>query len=111
MDSGAREIYIRPYPGPGGRVTVSVNGGVEPRWALNGEVFYKNAAGDRMFSVSTSTTPTLTVGKPSPGFPPPSEQPAPQLRPLFAVVRAYGTRCHRISLRLASDATKKGLSF
>jgi hypothetical protein len=34
-DSGAREIYIRPYPGPGGRVTVSANGGVEPRWAPN----------------------------------------------------------------------------
>ena len=64
-DTGAREIYIRPYPGPGGRVTVSVNGGVEPRWAPNGEVFYRNVAGDRMFSVSTSTTPTLTVGKPS----------------------------------------------
>ena len=65
MDSGAREIYIRPYPGPGGRVTVSVNGGVEPRWAPNGEVFCRNAAGDRMFSVSTSRTPTLTVGKPT----------------------------------------------
>jgi serine/threonine-protein kinase len=64
-DSGAREIYIRPYPGPGGRVTVSVNGGVEPRWAANGEVFYRNPNGDRIFSVSTSTTPTLTVGKPT----------------------------------------------
>ncbi len=64
MDTGAREIYVRPYPGPGGRVTVSVNGGVEPRWAPNGEVFYRNAAGNRMFSVSTTTTPTLTVGKP-----------------------------------------------
>jgi serine/threonine-protein kinase len=65
MDSGSREIYIRPFPGPGGRVTVSVNGGVEPRWAPSGEVFYRNPAGDRMFSVATSTTPTLTVGKPT----------------------------------------------
>jgi len=64
-DSGSREIYIRPYPGPGGRVTVSVNGGVEPRWAPNGEVFYRNPTGDRLFSVSTSTTPTLSVGKPT----------------------------------------------
>jgi hypothetical protein len=64
-DSGVREIYIRPYPGPGGRVTVSANGGVEPRRAPNGEVLYRNGAGDRMFSVSTSTTPVLTVGKPT----------------------------------------------
>jgi serine/threonine-protein kinase len=64
-ETGQREIYIRPYPGPGGRITVSANGGTEPRWAANGEVFYRNAAGDRMFSVSTSTTPTLTVGRPS----------------------------------------------
>jgi hypothetical protein len=42
-----------------------VNGGVEPRWAANGEVFYRNPNGDRIFSVSTSTTPTLTVGKPT----------------------------------------------
>jgi hypothetical protein len=44
------------------------------------------------------------AGGPSPGFPLPSEQRAPQLLQLFAVVRAYGTRCHRISLRLASGA-------
>jgi eukaryotic-like serine/threonine-protein kinase len=65
VDSGVREIYIRPYPGPGGRVTVSVNGGVEPRWAASNEVFYRNPAGDRMFSVATNTMPTLTVGKPT----------------------------------------------
>jgi eukaryotic-like serine/threonine-protein kinase len=64
-DSGAREIYIRPYPGPGGRNTISVNGGVEPRWAANGEVFYRNPTGDRLFSVSTRTTPTFTAGKPT----------------------------------------------
>lgn len=64
-DSGSREIYIRPYPGPGGRATVSVNGGVEPQLARTGEVFYRNAAGDRMFGVTTSTRPALSVGKPT----------------------------------------------
>jgi serine/threonine-protein kinase len=65
LESGVREIYIRPYPGPGARVTVSAGGGVEPRWAPDGEVFYRNAAGDRMFSVPARTTPTLIVGKPT----------------------------------------------
>jgi serine/threonine-protein kinase len=62
-ETGKREIYIRPYPGPGGRVTVSVNGGAEPQWAANGDVFYRSVGGDRMFTVAVSTTPTLSVGK------------------------------------------------
>ncbi len=68
MDPGAREIFIRPFPGPGGRLTVSVNGGVEPLWAPSGEVFYRNPAGDRMFSVTTRATPTMTVGRPEARF-------------------------------------------
>jgi serine/threonine-protein kinase len=64
MDSGRREAYIRPFPGPGGRVTVSVDGGREPRWAANGEVFYRSLDGQRMYVVGTTMSPTLTVGKP-----------------------------------------------
>jgi Tol biopolymer transport system component len=41
QESGQREIYIRPYPGPGGQLTVSVGGGQEPVWARNGDVFYR----------------------------------------------------------------------
>jgi Tol biopolymer transport system component len=63
-ESGRREIYVRPYPGPGGQVTVSVGGGREPIWSANGEVFYRSLTGDRMFAVSITTTPTLTVGSP-----------------------------------------------
>ena len=38
-ETGQREIYIQPYPGPGGQETVSVGGGREPVWATNGEWF------------------------------------------------------------------------
>jgi eukaryotic-like serine/threonine-protein kinase len=62
--TGQREIYIRPYPQPGGEVAVSVGGGREPMWAANGDVFYRSLPGDRMFAVSVATNPTLTVGKP-----------------------------------------------
>jgi serine/threonine-protein kinase len=64
MDSGQREVYLRPYPGPGGQVTVSIGGAREPVWSPNGEIFYRNAAGDRMFAVSVTTAPTLKVGPP-----------------------------------------------
>ncbi len=34
-ESGRREIYIRPYPGPGGATTVSVGGGMEASVVLS----------------------------------------------------------------------------
>ena len=61
--SGAREIYIRPFPGPGGQTTVSVGGGDEHAWAANGELFYKRPDG-YMMVVEISTVPTLDVGQP-----------------------------------------------
>jgi Tol biopolymer transport system component len=62
QETGQREIYVRPYPGPGGQVTVSVGGGQEPVWAKNGDVFYRNLTGDRMFAVRVTTEPALKVG-------------------------------------------------
>ncbi len=67
-DSGQREIYIRPYPGPGGRATVSVDGGREATWAASGEVFYRSLDGTRMFAVEATTSPALTIGRPQPLF-------------------------------------------
>lgn len=40
-ESGQSEIYIRPFPGPGGKWQVSTNGGTRPRWRNDGkELFY-----------------------------------------------------------------------
>jgi serine/threonine-protein kinase len=66
--SGQREIYIRPYPGPGEQQTVSVGGGREPVWAANGELFYRSLTGEQMFAVSVTTVPSLRVGTPVPVF-------------------------------------------
>ena len=48
--TGQREIYIRPYQRPGQRITASVDGGREPVWARNGEVFYRSLTGEKMFA-------------------------------------------------------------
>ena len=64
IETGRREIYVRPYPGPQGRVPVSVGGGREPMWAANGDLFYRGLNGDRMFAVSAATTPKLKIGTP-----------------------------------------------
>lgn len=61
--SGRWEAYLRPFPGPGGQVQVSGDGGTEVVWATGGgELFYRH--GDGVFAVPVRTEPTLSVGKP-----------------------------------------------
>ena len=53
---------MQPYPGPGGKWQISNDGGTEPVWARNGEIFYRN--GDKMLAVEVTTQPTFSAGKP-----------------------------------------------
>jgi len=62
-ESGRWEVYVRPFPGPGGKRQISTEGGTEPIWARDGtEVFYRN--GDKMMAVPVSTNAVFTLGKP-----------------------------------------------
>ena len=38
--TGRREIWVRPYPGPGAPARVSPDGGAEPRWSRDGGTLY-----------------------------------------------------------------------
>jgi serine/threonine-protein kinase len=41
-ESGQEEVYVRPYPGPGRAVQISIRGGVSPAWSRDGrEIFYR----------------------------------------------------------------------
>ncbi len=62
-ESGKSEVYVRPFPGPGGKLQISTDGGAEPVWSHSGqELSYRN--GDKMLSVSLSTRPVLTADTP-----------------------------------------------
>ncbi|HKF58523.1 MAG TPA: hypothetical protein VKJ45_23990, partial [Blastocatellia bacterium] len=62
-ETGRQEIYVRPFPGPGGKMQISTEGGTEPMWARNGrELFYRN--GDKMMVTAVETTPVFTAAKP-----------------------------------------------
>jgi len=62
-ESGRSEIYVQPYPGPGGKWQVSIEGGHEPRWNPNGrELFYRQ--GNKMMAVDVMTQGTFSAGKP-----------------------------------------------
>jgi Tol biopolymer transport system component len=42
-ESGRQEVYVQPFPGPGGKYVVSTAGGTEPVWARDGrELFFRN---------------------------------------------------------------------
>ena len=62
-ESDRDEVYVQPYPGPGGKWQISTEGGTEPVWNPNGrELFYRS--GDKMMAVEITTQPGFTVGKP-----------------------------------------------
>jgi Tol biopolymer transport system component len=61
--SGQTEVYVKPYPGQGGIVQISTDGGLEPVWAQSGkELFYRT--GDQMMVVSVQTDTTFKAEKP-----------------------------------------------
>jgi serine/threonine-protein kinase len=62
-ESGRDEVYVQPYPGPGGKRPVSVDGGAEPAWSPNGrELFYRND--DEMLAVPVQFEPSFALGEP-----------------------------------------------
>ena len=62
-ESGQFQVYLRRYPGPEGRWTVSTAGGTSPLWNHTGnELFYRN--GNKMMAVSVATTPDVTLATP-----------------------------------------------
>jgi serine/threonine-protein kinase len=63
-ESGRPEIYVQPFPGPGGKWQISVEGGTEPVWNRNGrELFYRS--GNKMMAVQVTTKDGLSANKPT----------------------------------------------
>ena len=62
-ESGRREVYVQPYPGPGGKRQISARVGKNRSGARDGrELFFRN--GDRMMVVEVATEPTFSAGTP-----------------------------------------------
>ena len=62
-ESGRGEVYIQPYPGPGGRWLISTAGGTDPVWAPDGrELYYLQD--DQLMAVAIHTTQTVNAGTP-----------------------------------------------
>jgi Tol biopolymer transport system component len=62
-ESGRYEVYVQPYPGPGGKWQISKEGGTQPVWNRNGrELFYRS--GDKMMAVDIATQPGFSASTP-----------------------------------------------
>ena len=59
-ETGRQEVYLRPIPGPGPRVPVSVNGGQRPFWSPDGRTLYFNA-GTTIMAATVTEQPTVAV--------------------------------------------------
>jgi serine/threonine-protein kinase len=62
-ESGRNEVYVQPYPGPGNKYLISVDGGTEPAWSADGkELYYRH--GEQMLAVKVEIKPAFTAAKP-----------------------------------------------
>lgn len=67
-ESGRPEIYVRPFPGPGGKWQVSTDGGIEPHWSAGGrEIVYLDPT-QHLVAVAVEAGETFSAGIPEPLF-------------------------------------------
>ena len=60
------QVYVQPYPGPGGREVISRGGGIEPVWSSTGrEIFFRSVDGTQIMSVDVRTETSFAAGTPT----------------------------------------------
>ena len=63
-ESGQAEIYLQPYPGPGGKERVSTSGGSMPMWSPDGRELFFIAPDRSLMKADIQLGPELEVGVP-----------------------------------------------
>jgi len=64
-ESGGYEVYVRPFPGPGGKWQVSSGGGIMPQWSRNGrELFYRTTDQKIMVATYSAARDSFHADKP-----------------------------------------------
>ena len=64
-EAGRDEVYVRPFPGPGGVWQISAGGGTFPRWRADGKELYYLAPGNKLMAAAISAeAASITPGPP-----------------------------------------------
>ena len=62
-EGSANDVYVVPYPGPGGKRRVTIGGAIAPAWSRDGkELFYQTSAG--LMSVPVVSATEMRFGEP-----------------------------------------------
>jgi serine/threonine-protein kinase len=62
-ESGKAEVYVQAWPGPGAKIQISSEGGLDAVWRRDGkEIFYRN--GNKMMAVAVTLGGSFRAGKP-----------------------------------------------
>jgi Tol biopolymer transport system component len=68
-ESGRKEVYVAPFPGPGGKWQISTEGGDYPRWRHDGtEIFYLTSDNNLMAAAVNGKGGSFEVGEVKPLF-------------------------------------------
>jgi len=63
-ESGRFEVYVRPFPGPGGKWHVSTAGGGHPRWNKDGRELYYLSLDNKIMAVPVNLGASFRAGSP-----------------------------------------------
>src|ERR1700730_6249082 len=91
-ESGREEVYVAPFPGPGGKWQVSSSGGRMPRWRRDGRELYFVAEDDTIMAAEVEASPNKFEVK--------------NVRPLFRVNMAPEARERSGSFDVTADGTR-----
>ena len=62
-ETGTYQVYLVPFPGPGPKIAVSIEGGLSPIWSQDGrELFFRK--GSKLMAASVAYEPTMRIGQP-----------------------------------------------
>ena len=79
-ESGTFQVVVQPFPDPaGGKVQVSSNGGMSPRWRRDGRELYFINGGSQLVAVPVVTGERFEVGTPTTLFPTTFPFPGPSI--------------------------------
>jgi len=67
-EAGPYQVYVRPFPGPGGQYQVSAAGGSNPRWRHDGKELFYLAPEGKVMAVEVKTGSTFETGAAKPLF-------------------------------------------
>ena len=64
-ESGRWQVYVAPFPGPGGKYQVSTNGGQQPRWRRDGKELFFLSPDKKLMAVPVKVDAAFEFGEPA----------------------------------------------